>query len=147
MRSGDWNFTTTEIRKLFRSFDTNNDHSLQHSEFQHGMTLMGLQAASDPYAFSRIVEEVDQDQVGYTAVILHRTPMISLDCCVDVIEISYTRGSAYVLCTLVGKQSSTEGVARATEAKRQGGGRVAYSVHFVSVRTNGMTPLRGVCYY
>jgi len=64
MQMGDWNFTTTEIRKLFRSFDTNNDHTLQHAEFQHGMTLMGLEAARDPYAFSRIVEEVDEDQTG-----------------------------------------------------------------------------------
>jgi len=63
-RSGVVNFSTAEIRKLFRSFDRDNDHVLQHKEFQQGMLMMGLEKANDPYAFSKIIEEVDVDQTG-----------------------------------------------------------------------------------
>ena len=41
--------STSDIRKLFRSFDVNNDRTLQHAEFQKGMIMLGLKAASDPY--------------------------------------------------------------------------------------------------
>lgn len=63
-KGGMLNFSTAEIRKLFRSFDRNNDLCLEHREFQQGMLMMGLNAASDPYAFSKIIEEVDVDKTG-----------------------------------------------------------------------------------
>ena len=50
--------------KLFRSFDINNDHCLEHNEFQQGMLMMGLKAAEDPYAFSKLVEAIDVDKTG-----------------------------------------------------------------------------------
>ena len=66
-RGGVLNFSTSEIRKLFRSFDIDNDHVLQHKEFQQGMLMMGLHKAADPYVANQTACVFSSDPLSLTS--------------------------------------------------------------------------------
>ena len=62
--ASDAQFTSANLRRLFRLMDRDNDTRLSHAEVLHGLKAMGMVSGTDSAAVSALLSEMDTDHTG-----------------------------------------------------------------------------------
>lgn len=60
----DSNYTSVNLRRLFRAFDTDHDNVIKHTELQQGLLALGMVEASHPSVVNRLLAEMDVSKTG-----------------------------------------------------------------------------------
>jgi Mg2+ and Co2+ transporter CorA len=56
--------TPTQLRRLYRLIDADNDGKLRHQELQQGLVAMGFSEAASPEVIGKLLMEIDTDKSG-----------------------------------------------------------------------------------
>lgn len=57
--------TPTQLRRLYRLIDVDNDSKLQTKELQQGLLAMGFSDAASPEVLGKLLQEIDTDRSGF----------------------------------------------------------------------------------